>query len=291
MARVNIEEDAYARVSKLSALMRCSQREAIGTIAFLWHDSQDILRVSGTREEIIDWARLYDLSEEEVDRWILALEKSRFISRQPDGSYLIHGNELQIENRVARIHRASKGAEATKRKWAGRLEAGLKPSPSVPQAGFEQTCTRPMQCNANQTNAMQVKEEEAPNASEPPEPPVAGVTPAVSRQREPTGAIPEFSASPVVKEFLERAEIRVRTQSLWLQTYEDPGWISQELLKMLAWLENNPQRRPKTQRGYSTFMSTWLSRGWEYRRRAGPASPPEKKSFLEFMKEQGEEGL
>jgi hypothetical protein len=160
MARINIEEEAHKRVSKLAGLAKCSDREALGTVSFLWGDSQDILKTHGSRDEIIEWAHLFNLSDEDVERWILALKKSRFISCLDDGQYLIHGNEVQIENRLSKLARATKGAKATKKKWSElkRLGAGLKPSSSTPKArdshaqrGSSQA--KPSQSKPRQANA------------------------------------------------------------------------------------------------------------------------------------------
>lgn len=162
MARINIEEEAHKRVSKLAGLAKCSDREALGTVSYLWGDSQDILRTHGSRDEIIEWAHLFNLSDEDVEKWILALQKSRFISRLDDGQYLIHGNEVQIENRLSKLARATKGAKATKKKWAElkRLGVGLKPSASTPKArdshsqrGSSQA--KPSQCKPSQANLGQ----------------------------------------------------------------------------------------------------------------------------------------
>jgi hypothetical protein len=162
MARINIEEEAHKRVSKLAGLAKCSDREALGTVSYLWGDSQDILRVSGSRDEIIEWAHLFNFSDEDVERWILALEKSRFISCLDDGQYLIHGNEIQIENRISRIAKANKAAKAHKKKWAEikRIGATSKQSPRSPRAIKEESPRSAMQgkarqCKAEQSNAVQ----------------------------------------------------------------------------------------------------------------------------------------
>jgi len=157
MARINIEEEAHKRVSKLAGLAKCSDREALGTVSYLWGESQDILKVSGSKNEIIEWCRLFNLSDEEVERWISALQKSRFISHQDDGRFLIHGNEIQIQNRIVRIAKANKGAKSIKKKWKKEkaLQALLKGSPR-PLGDINKKSPSPaMQGNAMQGSAVQ----------------------------------------------------------------------------------------------------------------------------------------
>lgn len=67
------------------------------------------------------------------------------------------------------------------------------------------------------------------------------------------------------------SDVSRRTQRLWLETYPDGEWIKHEILKALTWLDNNPQRRPKK---FGLFMNSWLSRGWEIRRKNQPTGGP-----------------
>lgn len=165
MPRVNLEQDCWSRIAKLAGLMGCTDREAAGTLGFLWHDSQDILRINGTCEEIVDWAHLYGLSADEIDRWISGMIKARFLTDSGDGTYLIHGNEVQIDNRVNSLKKSQKGGEATRRKWevikakanaeggqAGRAtslaDASLRQATATPQQGSIQAI--PIQATARQ---------------------------------------------------------------------------------------------------------------------------------------------
>lgn len=115
--RINIEEECFARLSKLVDLLGCDAREALGTLAFLWHDSQDILKDHGSFEEIVDWCRLTKFAEEDQARWIKTLCKARFLTEVEPGLFLIHGNETQIENRMKHLEKSKKGAESTRKKW------------------------------------------------------------------------------------------------------------------------------------------------------------------------------
>lgn len=152
MARTNIEEESWQRIYRLAEIMDCSVREAAGTAACLWHRSQDILKTSGTRDELVDWCALTKISDEEIEKWFSALKKARLISPETDGTFLIHGNKTQIDSRVSSAAKAAKGGKALKKKWAEekKLQAGSKPSRSRLQAS-----SKPL--NAMQFNAMQSK--------------------------------------------------------------------------------------------------------------------------------------
>lgn len=153
LARTNIEEESHRRVTKLSQLVPCSDREALGTVGYLWTESQDILATGGDAEQILEWAHLFGLNAEQTSRWLTSLEKARFISKQSDGTFKIHGNASQIDNRVKAIKRAQKGAEATRRKWAKiKLEEGLEHSTSEPEE--DSLRLNPRQSNPRQSKAI-----------------------------------------------------------------------------------------------------------------------------------------
>jgi hypothetical protein len=81
------------------------------------------------------------------------------------------------------------------------------------------------------------------------------------------GYSPTFS-EPIVIEFLSRSKIKPVIAELWLKTYPDPGWVQTEVLKIISWMEGNPMRRPKSR--FAHFISSWLSRGWEWHRKNIP---------------------
>lgn len=155
MARINIEEESWVRFYRLAEILNCEVQKCVGTVTLLWHRSQDVIKASGSFEEVIDWCGLAKLSEPEQRLWISSLEKARFISAGKDGQFVINGNQTQIENRISRINRASKGAKALmkKVKEIKALEAGSKPARSRLKAGSK--ALNAMQGNAEQSNAIQ----------------------------------------------------------------------------------------------------------------------------------------
>lgn len=90
----------------------------------------------------------------------------------------------------------------------------------------------------------------------------------------------EFN-DPVILEFLNRAKIKVDIARLWVKTYEDAGWVKQEILKMIAWLDANPTKKPKS--NYARFIGSWLSRGWEYHRKHLQSNPAKKAENWDYI--------
>ena len=76
---------------------------------------------------------------------------------------------------------------------------------------------------------------------------------------------------PIVERFVRENKVKAKLIGLWLKTYENnAAWIEQELLKAMTYLEANPQKRPKS--NWARFLGSWLSRGWEYRRKSLPTN-------------------
>lgn len=155
MARINIEEQAWKRAYRLAELMECTVREAIGTVACLWGNSQEIVKTHGTKSDILEWASLFKICDEDGDKWISALKNSRFISEEKNDLFKIHGNDIQLESRISKTNRASKGGKALKKKLAElkRLQADSKHSSSKPQAGSKGL--NALQCNSIQGSSIQ----------------------------------------------------------------------------------------------------------------------------------------
>jgi hypothetical protein len=95
-------------------------------------------------------------------------------------------------------------------------------------------------------------------------------------------AIPDFSDTLLV-EFFRRASIKVTSQRLWLETYRDAEWLKLEFHKMLSWLDANPHKKPK--KNYARFVTSWLSRAWEYHRKQLPSNKPTQINWDNFTGE------
>lgn len=98
------------------------------------------------------------------------------------------------------------------------------------------------------------------------------------------GAIEEFSDDTEIKALLK--PIKKSTQKRWIKLYSDPQWIRSEFLKAMNWLEDNPQKAPKTK--LARFLGGWLSRGWDQHRKSIPSNrlqPAKLKSFQDLEQE------
>jgi len=153
--RLNIEEECFSRLSRFVDLMGIDAREALGTLAFLWHDSQDELKTQGTFDEIVDWCRITKLTKDDQERWIKTLCRARFLTEVETGVFLIHGNLSQIDNKLKHLNKSRKGGEATRLKWEMRRE-GHSPTTGI-ATGLAQVGQRGAtgRLNAMQGNAMQ----------------------------------------------------------------------------------------------------------------------------------------
>lgn len=87
----------------------------------------------------------------------------------------------------------------------------------------------------------------------------------------PSAVIPELD-DPFTNPFV--AQTAEKTQQGWVATFEDASWIKLELKKAVTHTEANPRKKPKSGRGWSTFFSGWLNRGWEWKRRHAPSGGP-----------------
>lgn len=251
MARINIEEEAWKRIYRLSEIVGCSVREAVGTVACLWGNSQDLIKTHGSKQDIIEWASLFKISDEDSEKWILGLEKARFISLHENHEYRIHGNEIQIENRISKFTRASKGGEALKKKLKElkKLKAGLEQASGTLEAGSKGLKTK--QSKAEQSKTKQSKAKQLVLAAA-----------ADFENRFPNIFHPDH------REYFEKLQVKVL--ETWIQLYP-AEWIDLELLKAIGWMHANAQKSPKSD--FPKFFNGWLMRGWETHRKSISSAP------------------
>ena len=142
--------------------MKWDERQALGCLAFLWHDSQELEKSYATVTEIEVWCRCK--SEREAERLTQALVMAGYLIPSETGSFYIKGNKEQIESLRSHRKRAKAGGEATRKKWenadsndSNNLDEneGASSPPQAqhkptPQPGLHQA-----QCNSKQSNAKQ----------------------------------------------------------------------------------------------------------------------------------------
>jgi hypothetical protein len=254
MARINIEEECFSRLGRLTDLLGVEAREALGTLAFLWHDSQDILKTHGSLEDILDWCRLTKTPKDTQDLWINSLCKARFLSKVDADLFLIHGNHVQIDNRLKHYEKSKKGADATRKKWEEfrANNEGHRKATGTPQAhqGHAPTTlkTKQNKTNQNKTNQNTTKQSNEEGGQPNSEELASLVFP------------PELESCNHL--WLARG-VKPKQLETMLQAFPDPSFILGEAKKAVAWEEANPQRRKKD---FARFLNNWLARAWDSRR-------------------------
>ena len=75
----------------------------------------------------------------------------------------------------------------------------------------------------------------------------------------------------------------------WLELYPKSGFVGNEALKYIQWLEDNPQRKPDSKRGYKTGFTAWLNRGWRWAVERGDIKPDADLSGITFTGPEGKQ--
>lgn len=164
MARLNLEDRFFseARLQRFTDLMGWrSQHTAIGALAFLWHESQELLRHTATAEEIVRWTRLRTRRDKERLISALSAPGVAYIVEIEPGKYEIAGNFCQIDTRVKNTHNSKKGGEATRKKWEtvsnqslAMADIGPRGLPAASRGRAEATLN-PIQTKPIQTTPIQ----------------------------------------------------------------------------------------------------------------------------------------
>ncbi len=162
MARVNIEDRCFGeqRLHKFAKAMDWTLREALGCIAYLWHESQEQLHTRCTIADIFDWCWCKD--EAESHKIATSLLEAGYMHSVGENLFEIHGNQIQIDARVKHLARAHKGGKSTRIKWkkirelqqseSNEEKAGLA---AMPQASPNLAQYNARQGNTKQCNSMQ----------------------------------------------------------------------------------------------------------------------------------------
>lgn len=159
MARVNIEERLFgdSRLKRFSAIMGIETTTAIGILALIWKESQELLRCEATKEDIEFWSCIKSKKKRAALIDALSHEGVRFIHKTDADLYEIHGNFEQINTRISNSAKSGKGGEANRRKWEEikkqRLSINMGELEAMPQAMPQDSPSNAMQCNASQCSA------------------------------------------------------------------------------------------------------------------------------------------
>lgn len=83
----------------------------------------------------------------------------------------------------------------------------------------------------------------------------------------PRGAIDALASDDVCQDVL--ITVTQSAQVAWLRAYPDAAWLGMEIRKAYAWIESNPQKRPKN---LTRFLANWFSRAYESHRKGIPST-------------------
>lgn len=114
------------------------------------------------------------------------------------------------------------------------------------------------------------------------------VSSTVSEEKSDTrGAIADFEGDKEIENLLRH--VTADTQRIWVKLYTDVGWIQSELLRAKLYYRDNPRKEPKSDRGWSQALTSWLGRGWSFRARSLPGNTADRTSRMldELGKELG----
>jgi hypothetical protein len=227
----------------------------------LWQASQDLGRVSGTKDEIVDWAQIYEDTPEMQAKWLRGLERNRFISLLPDGAYRIHGNETELTAIAKRKERGKKGGQT---RW--HPEASTNDASSMPEACSEQDAsmlgaTTALHGTALHSTSLQSTEEDRSSPSSKP-----------GRDPEPErGPLPLFFSEKYLKDLSDGGK-RKLIENFGLEL------ITAEIEKInLAWaFELEANRNPNE---FAVYLRRWLENA-----KASPRAGPRVGESVDYSK-------
>lgn len=94
----------------------------------------------------------------------------------------------------------------------------------------------------------------------------------------------EIRSSPKdLKSLLE--VVGEKNKTSWAEIYPDAEFIRRELLKALLYYENNPRKKPKSKRGWTQAMNSWLARGWSWHVKTIPSEKKKSSSIGEVVRD------
>lgn len=144
MGKVRIDDWAFGegRLGKLGFYFEGGEAQALGTLVFLWHESQEAFRTAGSEAEIMDWCRIYDA--EQRKKVFEGLVATRYISKKKGGKtgvqFEIRGNKIRLNQKTVWADRSAIGGRATHEKFKkyrenANVTRGFKPSIRVQGSG------------------------------------------------------------------------------------------------------------------------------------------------------------
>jgi hypothetical protein len=251
MGRVNLEERLFseARIGVMARAIGYPAHCAIGMVAYLWHDSQELGVSEASAQDIADWCRLDEFQSFEfgaemesttIENLITGLVRGRFIEQIDGDLYLIRGNQKHVDNLNSLRENAVKGGEA--RAKAAKREGGrfvIAPpdgTTATSQPTSQSAGDPPAQFNAIQINAIQITDE-------------AEISPA--------------APSDPVQEIIERRKLGADVLKVNLRKFPDREWLVNELITWDSEADEQPEFGDRM--GPSTRFRKFVEKHWEQR--------------------------
>lgn len=185
--RVNLEERFFAESSRwrsLARLMGWYPNHAKGFLGTLWHGSQAVMETHGDIDEICAWGEEFDDPQKLID--CLCHKTVRYLISCPNGRFEIVGNDEQIDG--FKKHRALK-SKAGKASAAKRKATAVQQPFNTRSTDVQQNPTNAIQCNAMQSNTIQIKKREIKDARS--DSPPAQTTPPINSDLKLGDPVPE----------------------------------------------------------------------------------------------------
>lgn len=146
MARLNLEDHAFGdpRLDRLAALLKKDRSAALGTMVYIWHESQAEMKSEASARELYLWGCAdVEMSE---DKFSDALIRAGYVDRRDEDIFEIRGNKSQIEGLLKFSIRQRKNAES---RWKKKKEAPKSPDASGMPNDAKRCQTMPEMPNLN----------------------------------------------------------------------------------------------------------------------------------------------
>lgn len=113
MARVSLEESAFAASRYIANETGMRVRTVLGMLGLFWHDSQLLEMMVASKSQLICWLSFEDETTAEVDHFLIAMQSLKLIKPLDDGRYEITGNDKHINKMREFKEMSSRGGKAS----------------------------------------------------------------------------------------------------------------------------------------------------------------------------------
>jgi hypothetical protein len=130
MGRLYIDDKAEIKLPRLARLCAWSKELAFWKLTRLWKASQTMLKVAGTRDDLIDWLEIEDVTA--IDQIIGALVECEYLSANEDGTFRVRGNTKHVKKLRNLKNNGKRGGKKTASK-PGKHKPEQKQNDTAPQ--------------------------------------------------------------------------------------------------------------------------------------------------------------